>query len=65
LAGVADNVGQRMVSPGAILTAGLFGAALQRDHRLHGLRVLAILQMANASLRLLLTATSRTNTVPG
>jgi hypothetical protein len=65
LGNVADDVGQRMVSPGTILAAGLFGAALQRDHRLRGLRVLAILQMANASLKLLLTATSRTNDLPG
>jgi len=57
----AHTVGERMTSPGAILAAGLFGAAMQRDHRLHGLRVLAILQTANAGLRLLLTATSGSN----
>jgi hypothetical protein len=49
-----------MVSPGALVTAGLIGAALQRDHRLHGLRMLAMLEMANATLRLLLTLSSRT-----
>jgi len=57
----ARSAGERMTSPGAILAAGLFGAAMQRDHRLHGLRMLAILQTANAALRLLLTATTRTN----
>lgn len=58
---VAHGAGQRMTSPGAILTAGLFGAAMQRDHRLHGLRMLAILQTANAGLQLLLTATRGPN----
>jgi hypothetical protein len=57
----AQNAGEQMTSPGALLAAGLFGAAMQRDHRLHGLRVLAILQTANAGLRLLITATSSTN----
>jgi hypothetical protein len=54
------SVGEQMVSPGALVAAGLFGAALQRDHRLHGLRMLAMLETANAGLRLLLTLTSRT-----
>ena len=57
----AHHAGAQMTSPGALLAAGLFGAAMQRDHRLHGLRVLAILQTANAGLQLLITATSRTN----
>lgn len=56
---VTDHLRARVVSPGAILAAGLLGAALQRDHRLRGLRILAILQTADAGLRLLLTATSR------
>jgi hypothetical protein len=61
LGSVAHNVGERMISPGAILAAGLFGAAIQRDHRLRGMRMLAILQTANAGIRLLLTSTSRTS----
>jgi len=56
---VTDHLRARLVSPGAILTAGLLGAAMQRDHRLRGLRILAILQTADAGLRLLMTATSR------
>ncbi|MFU8896156.1 MAG: hypothetical protein ACNA8J_07190 [Gammaproteobacteria bacterium] len=59
LDGVTHSVGTRMVSPGTLLAAGLFGAALQRDHRLHGLRMLAMLETANAAMRLLLTLSSR------
>jgi hypothetical protein len=59
LDGVTHSVGKRMVSPGTLLAAGLFGAALQRDHRLHGLRILAMLEAANAAMRLLLTLSSR------
>jgi hypothetical protein len=59
LVGVRHSVGQRMVSPGMLVAAGLFGAALQRDHRLNGLRMLALLEAANAGLRLLLTLSSR------
>jgi hypothetical protein len=61
LEGVTGSVGQRMVSPGTLLAAGLFGAALQRDHRLHGLRMLAMLEAANAGMRLLLTLSSRSS----
>jgi len=56
---VTGQLSAQLISPGAILAAGLLGAAMQRDHRLRGLRILAILQTANALLRLLLTATSR------
>jgi hypothetical protein len=56
---VTNSVGRRMVSPGALVAAGLFGAALQRDTRLHGLRMLALLETANAGLRLLITLTNR------
>jgi len=61
LGSAAHRAGEHMTSPGALLAAGLFGAAMQRDHRLHGLRMLAILQTANAGLRLLITATSSRN----
>lgn len=53
--GVRHAVRRRMVSPGALVTAGLLGAALHRDHRLNGLRMLALLEAANSSLRLLST----------
>ena len=59
LDGVTHSVGKRMVSPGALVAAGLFGAALHQYHRLHGLRMLALLEAANTSLRLLLTLFSR------
>jgi hypothetical protein len=59
LDGVTHSVGTRMVSPGALVTAGLFGAALQQHQRLHGLRMLALLEAANTGLRLLLTLSSR------
>ncbi|MFU8822597.1 MAG: hypothetical protein ACNA8G_13705 [Gammaproteobacteria bacterium] len=59
LDGVRHSVGTRMVSPGALVTAGLFGAALHQNQRLHGLRMLALLETANTSLRLLLALSSR------
>jgi hypothetical protein len=62
LDGVTHSVGTRLVSPAVLVTAGLFGAALQRDVRLHGLRMLALLQTANAGLKLLITLSSRTRT---
>ena len=60
LEGVTHSVGKRVVSPGALVAAGLFGAALHQSHRLHGLRMLALLDAANTGLRLLLTLSSRT-----
>jgi hypothetical protein len=60
LDGVAHTVGERMVSPGVLVAAGLFGAALQKDNRLHGLRMLALFETANAGMKLLLTLSSRT-----
>ena len=59
LDGVTRGVAERMVSPGALVAAGLFGAALHRAHRLHVLQLLALLETANSSLRLLLTLSSR------
>lgn len=61
VAGVKHAVRRRMVSPGALITAGLLGAALQRDHRLNGFRILALLNAANSGLRLLYTPTNRTH----
>lgn len=58
---IADNVADQLISPSTLIAAGLFGAALHRNQRLHGLRLLAILRTANAGLRRLLTATSRTS----
>lgn len=60
VAGVRREVATRMVSPGALVTAGLFGAALHRDHRAHGLRALALLQALNSALRRLLTLSAWT-----
>jgi hypothetical protein len=60
LDGVTDSIAKRMVSPGALVAAGLFGAALYQSHRLHGLRLLALLKATNTGLRLLRTPPSRT-----
>lgn len=57
--GVKHAVRRRMVSPGALVMAGLLGAALQRDHRLHGLRMLALREVASTGLRLLYTLAPR------
>lgn len=62
LGGVKQSVSSRLISPGVLCTAALFGAALQKDHRLHGLRMLALFETANAGMRLLLTLTSRIRT---
>lgn len=58
--GIASNVRNRLISPSTLIAAGLFGATLHRGRRLHGLRLLAILQAANAGLRRLLMMQSRT-----
>lgn len=60
LDGVTHSVSSRMVSPPVLVTAGLLGAALHRDTRLNGLRMLALLETANAGMRLLLSLSSRT-----
>ena len=57
--GVTHSVGKRIVSPPVLVTAGLLGAALHRDTRLNGLRMLALLETANAGMRLLITLTNR------
>jgi len=64
LGNVAHIVRKRMTSPGAIIAAGLFGAALHREHRLHGLRALATLQAVNTGLRILFAVTSGRRTSP-
>lgn len=61
---IAHNARSQLISPATLIAAGLFGAALHRSHQLNGLRMLAILQTANAGLRLLLTATSKTSDTP-
>lgn len=55
LGGVANTARNGMVSPGALLAAGLFGAMLDRGTGMRGIRLLSLLQTANASLRLLFT----------
>lgn len=61
---IVHNVRERIISPATIIAAGLLGAAIQRDHRLHGLRMLTILQSAYAGLRHLLFATFRIRVMP-
>lgn len=46
--GVKHDVGERMVSPGGLVAAGLLGAALQRDN---AVRMAALLQAVNTGLR--------------
>lgn len=58
--GVRHSASRRMVSPGALIAAGLFGAALHQNRRLHGLQVLALLQATNAGLRRVLSLLSWT-----
>ena len=58
--GVKQSVRDRMVSPGALVTAGLFGAALQRNVRMDGVRLLTLLNAANVGLSRLLTLSSWT-----
>lgn len=60
--GITDAISKRMVSPGVLVTAGLFGAALHRDHRTHGLRLLALLKTANAGQGLVRTLAARAKT---
>lgn len=64
VAGISDNVRDRMISPGTLIAAGLFGAAIHHSHRLHGLRLLAIPQAVNTGWRLLLNAIPRARETP-
>lgn len=57
----ARSAGARATSPEALIAAGLFGAALEREHQLHGLRVLEIIQKTSADLRPLVAAVSGTH----
>jgi hypothetical protein len=65
LGGVAHTAREGMVSPGMISAAALFGYLLHRGSGLGGLRLLTILQTANASIRLLLTMSSRPTDTAG
>lgn len=49
--GVKRTVRTRMVAPRTLITAGLLGAALHRDHRTKGLRALALLQAMDSAVR--------------
>ena len=59
--GITDAISKRMVSPGVLVTAGLFGAALHRDHRKQGLGMLALLKAANTGQGLVRTLAARKN----
>lgn len=59
LSGVTNTARDNLVSPGMLFSAGLCGALLDRGSASAGLRLLTILQTANASVRLLLTMSSR------
>ncbi len=52
--GVADGAGKKIISPGTIIAAALFGAAMQQSVSQRGLRMLSILHTVNESIRLLL-----------
>ncbi|TVS10368.1 MAG: hypothetical protein EA417_19090 [Gammaproteobacteria bacterium] len=54
LDGVSQGVGKKIISPGTLIAGAMFGAALQQNFRLRGLRMLSIMQTANEGLRLLL-----------
>ena len=58
--GITETVRKRMVSPGALVTAGLFGAFLHRDNRFLGVRMMTLLETAKTGLRLLTTLSSPT-----
>lgn len=64
LGSVTHTVGERMLSPVTIIAAGLLGAALQREKRLHGVRILSILHTANAGLRLINRLIARASALP-
>lgn len=59
--GITDSISERLVSPGVLVTAGLFGAALHRDHRTHGLGMLALLKAANTGQGLVRTLAARSS----
>ena len=63
--GITDSVSARMVSPGALVTAGLFGAFLHRDNRLFGVRMLTLLETAKAGMPLLTTLSLKTRPAAG
>lgn len=61
MATAARSAGRWATSPEALLAAGVFGAVMERDHHVHGVQLLAILQKTNEGLRLLLAETSVKN----
>lgn len=61
---VAGRVRNNLLSPVSILAAALVGAAMGRTYQLNSLRILALLQAANAGLRLL-QAGAEKPAVPG
>ncbi|TGG92829.1 hypothetical protein E4656_11930 [Natronospirillum operosum] len=57
--GITDNLRRQIISPAAVITAGVLGVALHRREWLSGSRVLAISQAVNAGLKLLMTTTTK------
>ena len=63
LGGVMHSAGKHLVSPGALLAAALFGAALHRSRGLHATRMPALIEAANVGPRLLLNLLLRSRAV--
>ncbi len=61
---VTNKLRDNVISPPTLVAAGLLGVAMHRSPRPNALRLLAILQTANAVLRRVLTATSRARAAP-
>jgi hypothetical protein len=61
---IANTIRERITAPAALITAGLFGAALHRGPPLQGSQLLPILHAANTGLRRLLTGRSRPSDTP-
>lgn len=65
LSTMAGGVRHRLMSPATLVAGVLLGAALHRSQQLRAFRLLALLQTANAGLRLLMSMTPGTSSAPG
>jgi len=61
---VARKTRDQLITPFALISAGLLGVALHRGNRLTGLRIIALLESANVGLQHLLVTTSRPSAPP-